>query len=202
MRGRRLDSRVGSRFGRKGQAIDDQKPRHVGQRRPGDRRRRGEVQRLPRGRNAGDTQTCRGPRPYRDHRGPAVRGFQTLPGLDAGRVDDAPLQPNRQAPARVTIGGSNNNARGPPFAIYFSDFWCTCFYVCIFTYDNCKNYLQLFNYFVTGCHRVLWMQSLSSTLGWPRYVGGASLFLADRMLAMAGRTASFHARAGPTHPTP
>ncbi len=40
--------------------------------------------------------TGRGPRPYRDHRGPAVRRLQSLPGLGAGRVDDTPLQPSRQ----------------------------------------------------------------------------------------------------------
>ena len=55
--------------------------------------------------HTGDTQACRGPRPSRDPRGPAVRGLQSelglaLPGLDAGRIDDAPLQPTRQVPAR------------------------------------------------------------------------------------------------------
>ena len=165
MRVRRFNSRVGSRVGQKREAIHGQEPRHAGQCRPGDRTRRGEAQGLLPGQNAGDTQTGRGPRPYRDHRGPAVRGLQSLPGLDAGRVDNAPLQINRQAPARLIIGGSNNNARGPQFTIYFSDSWYTYFYVRTLTYDNRKNYLQLLNYFPTGCHRVLWMQSLSSTLG-------------------------------------
>ena len=77
-----------------------------------------------RGRNEGDTQAGRGP---------AVRGLQSLPGLDAGRVVDAPLQPSRQAPARIIIDGSNIKIRWPPFTISTHYFRNTYFYVRVHT---------------------------------------------------------------------